>query len=131
MSLFFYYIIKIFFLIKKKKNELKMKLPSFQELTKFLNEQQQQQHEEKLPHLVIKTKTIIESLPQPRPECFPEPFCCPFCDRPFRRKSDMIRHGRIHLKIKPFPCFYCNKRFTRRDTLSRHCETTRHKLKKK
>lgn len=54
---------------------------------------------------------------------------CLTCERPFKRKSDMFRHSRIHLKVKPFSCFICEKGFTRRDTLTRHQK--QHELKKK
>lgn len=104
-----------------------MKLPSFQELTKFLNKPL-------LPPLGTTTDTMeklplltFESPQQPPPLVLKGPFYCSVCDRPFKRKSDMSRHSRIHLKVKPFNCFYCDKGFTRIDSLSRHCKT-KHKI---
>ncbi|KAI8323470.1 hypothetical protein GQ54DRAFT_316697 [Martensiomyces pterosporus] len=47
------------------------------------------------------------------------------CDRAFARKSDLVRHFRIHTGVKPFECPWagCEKRFIQRSALKVHFRT--------
>ncbi|KAJ1955264.1 hypothetical protein GGI12_005600 [Dipsacomyces acuminosporus] len=47
------------------------------------------------------------------------------CDRAFARKSDLVRHYRIHTGVKPFECPWagCEKRFIQRSALKVHYRT--------
>ncbi|KAJ2236617.1 hypothetical protein IWW45_001625, partial [Coemansia sp. RSA 485] len=47
------------------------------------------------------------------------------CDRSFARKSDLVRHFRIHTGVKPFECPWegCAKRFIQRSALKVHFRT--------
>ncbi|KAI9500441.1 hypothetical protein GGI25_006489 [Coemansia spiralis] len=55
------------------------------------------------------------------------PFECSWadCDRSFARKSDLVRHFRIHTGVKPFECPWagCDKRFIQRSALKVHFRT--------
>ncbi|KAJ1838026.1 hypothetical protein LPJ70_005622 [Coemansia sp. RSA 2708] len=54
-------------------------------------------------------------------------FACEWddCDRSFARKSDLVRHFRIHTGVKPFTCPWadCDKRFIQRSALKVHFRT--------
>ncbi|KAJ2824289.1 hypothetical protein FBU31_004034, partial [Coemansia sp. 'formosensis'] len=47
------------------------------------------------------------------------------CSRSFARKSDLVRHYRIHTGVKPFECPWddCDKRFIQRSALKVHYRT--------
>ncbi|XP_055372205.1 zinc finger protein 236-like [Condylostylus longicornis] len=50
-------------------------------------------------------------------------FPCIECGRVFQRKFDLVRHIRIHRKIRPFSCTKCDKSFTLKCILDRHMKT--------
>lgn len=45
---------------------------------------------------------------------------CERCNRRFTRKSDLMRHVRIHLGIRPNVCSVCSKPFVQRSALTVH-----------
>jgi uncharacterized Zn-finger protein len=57
-----------------------------------------------------------------------KPFACTLCGRPFRSKSNLKRHARIHDENPTmFPCWLCDKLFSRatdRDAHHRDCSNS-------
>ncbi|ORX57779.1 hypothetical protein BCR36DRAFT_580347 [Piromyces finnis] len=51
------------------------------------------------------------------------PYQCPNCTKTFRRRYDLMRHGRIHNYIIPYRCSRCLRGFTRSDSCARHAKT--------
>ncbi|KAI9142109.1 hypothetical protein BKA69DRAFT_1019151, partial [Paraphysoderma sedebokerense] len=47
-------------------------------------------------------------------------FKCPYCSKLFRRKSDCVRHSRIHTGFRPYQCCQCDASYARQDALLRH-----------
>lgn len=47
-------------------------------------------------------------------------YTCQTCQRMFMRKSDLVRHARIHLGIRPNLCLVCGKQFIQRSALTVH-----------
>ncbi|XP_054163734.1 zinc finger protein 236-like [Oppia nitens] len=48
---------------------------------------------------------------------------CLYCNKDFKKSSDLIRHMRIHTHDKPFKCSECFRAFTVKGTLSAHLRT--------
>jgi uncharacterized Zn-finger protein len=95
-----------------------MKLPSFKEVIATSN------------FIVIKPEKDFMKLPPLKVPDLQKHFYCVTCNRSFKRKYDMVRHSRIHLKEKPFRCNFCHKGFTRKDSLAKHIETAKRKSNK-
>merc|ERR1712223_1477164 len=45
---------------------------------------------------------------------------CNFCDREFKKPSDLCRHLRLHTLEKPFKCRFCTRAFSNKVTLNSH-----------
>jgi len=48
---------------------------------------------------------------------------CLYCQKEFKKSSDLVRHVRIHTHDKPFKCTQCYRAFTVKGTLSAHMRT--------
>lgn len=45
---------------------------------------------------------------------------CPVCQKPFMRKSSLVRHEKTHTGERPYGCPHCEKRFIQKSDLNRH-----------
>ena len=48
------------------------------------------------------------------------PYSCEVCNRAFSRKSDIIRHQRLHSGERPYVCDVCNKAYSYKSNLIKH-----------
>ena len=47
-------------------------------------------------------------------------YVCKICGKPFKLKSALIRHERIHSDERPYNCDVCDKNFKEKCYLTRH-----------
>lgn len=45
---------------------------------------------------------------------------CLYCEKWFKRKSDLKRHIRVHTGERPYACVYCPYRATQKGDLNKH-----------
>lgn len=59
---------------------------------------------------------------RPKNEAAPKAFACCTCQKGFARRSDLVRHERIHSGIRPHACDHpsCGKQFIQRSALTVH-----------
>jgi uncharacterized Zn-finger protein len=50
------------------------------------------------------------------------PFHCPYCERQFKRLSDLIVHKRKHTGERPFPCSICMQKFFTKSDMLKHAK---------
>ncbi|XP_078462550.1 zinc finger protein 236 isoform X1 [Lampetra planeri] len=48
---------------------------------------------------------------------------CPYCNKEFKKPSDLVRHIRIHTHEKPYKCTQCFRAFAVKSTLTAHRKT--------
>uniref|UniRef100_UPI00358F8E70 zinc finger protein 236 isoform X2 n=1 Tax=Myxine glutinosa TaxID=7769 RepID=UPI00358F8E70 len=50
-------------------------------------------------------------------------YMCPYCNKEFKKPSDLVRHIRIHTHEKPYKCTMCFRTFAVKSTLTAHVKT--------
>jgi uncharacterized Zn-finger protein len=50
-------------------------------------------------------------------------YICSYCNKEFKKPSDLIRHTRVHTREKPFMCKQCGASFSLKSTLFCHVKT--------
>ena len=52
-----------------------------------------------------------------------KPYECKFCKRPFRDRSNLLKHEEIHEETKKYECMMCNKKYAHKRSLRDHLKT--------
>jgi len=93
-----------------------MSLPSFPDMSAMPN-----MHYQQVPPTSMTMQQpppIQQRSPKPASKNFP----CRTCGKPFARRSDLVRHERIHSGVRPHVCDHadCGKQFIQRSALTVH-----------
>lgn len=75
----------------------------------------------------LKTKKILNYHIQQVHQKKERKFICSICFEAFVSPKDLLRHSKIHSKIKDFQCDHCHKSFSRADNLQSHQKTHKNK----
>ncbi|XP_045105552.1 uncharacterized protein LOC123501022 [Portunus trituberculatus] len=62
----------------------------------------------------------MEGISEAGDEVRDEPFSCPECHKSHSARYLLVRHLKVHAKVKPFQCTECNKSFVHKHSLKLH-----------